>query len=165
MSRNISRGLSEYLSVALARSFMYDDRNARMHTKQFCKYLNESDLNTSCIKNPHYRQYSTHRLLLTNLYFISSFYVFCRSKGHITLLSHNCLSQRDSVAYRIRNPCSSGKISIKLWTLQWSSKPDWRRQFHLQTRPERLCGPTSLHFNGHSGSFPGVKRSESDVEK
>ena len=33
-----------------------------MHIKQFCKYLNESDLNISCIKNPHYRQYSTHRL-------------------------------------------------------------------------------------------------------
>jgi effector-binding domain-containing protein len=29
---------------------MYDDRNARMHIKQFCKYLNESDLNIRELK-------------------------------------------------------------------------------------------------------------------
>ena len=42
--------------------------------------------------------------------------------------------------------------------------PNWRWQSHLQTRPERLWGPTSLHFNGHRGSFQGVKRPESDAD-
>ena len=42
-------------------------------------------------------------------------------------------------------------------SMEFETRSDRRRQSYFQKRPERLWGPTSLHFNEHRGSFPGAK--------